>query len=78
MSYNRILLLLSLAAIPYTRSLDSITISDDCVRGAVIGAALGDALGRVTEFIDTTQKIKEKYGPLGVTSLKALRKMIGF
>jgi len=31
------------------------------VEGVVIGAALGDALGRVTEFIDTTVEIKKKY-----------------
>jgi ADP-ribosylglycohydrolase len=43
----------------------------DRVKGAVMGAALGDALGRVTEFIDTTDAIKEKYGKQGVTSFES-------
>ena len=42
----------------------------DRIEGAVLGAALGDALGRVTEFIETTEAITRKYGPKGVTSFK--------
>lgn len=43
------------------------------VKGAVIGAALGDALGRVTEFIDTIDAIKKKYGPSGVSSFESFK-----
>ena len=48
-------------------------VDKDSIKGAIIGAALGDALGRVTEFIDTTNKIHKKYGKLGVTSFKSFK-----
>ena len=37
--------------------------------GAVIGAAVGDALGHPTEFLSTTQ-LHAKYGPNGVTGFE--------
>lgn len=40
----------------------------DKIAGAIIISAVGDALGRVTEFIDTTFKIQQKYGAQGITS----------
>lgn len=42
----------------------------DQIEGAILGATLGDALGRVTEFIPDTQSITKKYGPQGITSFK--------
>jgi ADP-ribosylglycohydrolase len=36
------------------------------VRGCVIGAAIGDALGHPTEFLRSFDAIHEKYGPEGV------------
>ncbi|MBA3751322.1 ADP-ribosylglycohydrolase family protein [Candidatus Dependentiae bacterium] len=46
----------------------------DKIKGALFGAALGDALGRVTEFIDTTEEIQRKYGQKGVTSFNDFKK----
>src|SRR5262249_57246511 len=37
-------------------------------RGAVLGAAIGDAMGHPTEFIGSVAAIRERYGPEGVTS----------
>ena len=34
--------------------------------GAIIGASIGDALGRITEFIDTTESIRSNYGISGL------------
>lgn len=39
----------------------------DRIAGSFIGAAIGDALGRVTEFIFSVDAIKQKFGPEGVT-----------
>lgn len=36
---------------------------------AILNAALGDALGRITEFIDTTKKVCAQLGDSGITSL---------
>ena len=44
------------------------------IKGAVLGAALGDALGRVTEFMSTTDAIYKKYGSEGVTSFADFHK----
>lgn len=38
-------------------------------QAAIVNAAVGDALGRVTEFINITDKIHHKFGPQGVTKL---------
>lgn len=40
----------------------------DKAKGAVVVSAIGDALGRVTEFMYTTQEIQNLFGPLGLTS----------
>jgi ADP-ribosylglycohydrolase len=40
---------------------------------AVFNAAIGDALGRATEFIDTTNKIYQKFGPQGVVRLSQVK-----
>ena len=40
-------------------------------QGAVLGLAIGDALGRPTEFLGTLDEIREKFGPAGVTDLEA-------
>jgi len=37
------------------------------VLGCVLGAAIGDAMGHPTEFISSFEKIRERYGPKGVT-----------
>lgn len=42
--------------------------------GAVIGSAIGDALGRLTEFEDTMDKIQEKYGPQGLKSFNQFKR----
>ncbi len=71
MIHLRIALFLSLAFVPLCQSGST---DYDCIKGAIIGAALGDALGRVTEFIDTTKKIHAKYGPQGVTDFSSFKK----
>ncbi|MET0591303.1 MAG: ADP-ribosylglycohydrolase family protein [Polyangiaceae bacterium] len=39
----------------------------DRIVGAVLGAAIGDALGYPVEFIESIAQIRAKYGPQGVT-----------
>ena len=39
---------------------------DSRVRGAILGAAIGDAMGHPTEFIRSFEGIRRKYGPDGV------------
>lgn len=39
----------------------------DRVRGAVLGAAIGDALGHPTEFLGSFEEIRRRYPPAGVT-----------
>lgn len=51
----------------------SITVEDRC-KGAIMGAAIGDALGRVTEFCDTTSYIQQKYGSQGLASFNQFKK----
>ena len=63
MKFSYILLLLS----------SSLAATEDQVKGCILGAALGDALGRVTEFIDTTDKIYQRY-PKGVSSFNDFKK----
>jgi len=41
----------------------------DKAQAAILNAAVGDALGRVTEFVNSTQKIYQKFGFHGVTRL---------
>ena len=38
----------------------------DRVMGAVLGAAVGDALGHPTEFLNSMEAIRQKFGPRGV------------
>lgn len=47
--------------------------NQDKVAGAIIVSAVGDALGRVTEFIDSSIKIQQKYGSQGVVSFADLK-----
>jgi ADP-ribosylglycohydrolase len=60
-------ILLVVSAFAYQPNLTA-TVKDQ-IEGAVMGAALGDALGRVTEFLFTTDQIKKRY-PLGLKSFK--------
>ncbi len=78
----KILRSLALLLIPFSLSLLAATPSpsalkmhttEDAFKGAVMGAALGDALGRVTEFIESTEKIKKAYGSAGVTSFRSFK-----
>jgi len=39
--------------------------------GTILGLAIGDALGRPTEFLGTMEAIRERFGPEGVTDLVA-------
>lgn len=39
-------------------------------QAAIINAAVGDALGRITEFVDTTDKIHAQLGKNGITCMK--------
>jgi ADP-ribosylglycohydrolase len=39
----------------------------EAVAGAVLGGAVGDAMGHPTEFIGSVSAIKDRYGPAGVT-----------
>ncbi|UCF33587.1 MAG: ADP-ribosylglycohydrolase family protein [Phycisphaerales bacterium] len=43
----------------------------DRFQGAMVGLAVGDALGRPTEFITTLEAIHERFGPEGVTDFVA-------
>ncbi|MCA9563446.1 MAG: ADP-ribosylglycohydrolase family protein, partial [Myxococcales bacterium] len=45
--------------------------------GAVLGAAIGDALGHPTEFIRSFQAIWDRYGPSGVTGYELYREWEG-
>jgi len=40
------------------------------VQGAVLGAAIGDAMGHPTEFIGSFEQIYSRYGPAGVTKFE--------
>ncbi len=46
-------------------------------QGAVIGLAVGDALGRPTEFLISLDAIREKFGPDGVTDFEPDRHPAG-
>ena len=39
----------------------------DKIAGAILGAAIGDAMGHPTEFLSSFEAIRAKYGPDGVT-----------
>lgn len=56
---------LSNAASPLFQD-DSCGLLKDRIAGAFMGAAIGDALGRVTEFIPSVAEIKRKFGPDGI------------
>lgn len=43
---------------------------EDRFIGAIVGLAVGDALGRPTEFISTLDDLREKFGPEGVTDFE--------
>jgi ADP-ribosylglycohydrolase len=45
--------------------------------GAVLGAAIGDAMGHPTEFIGSFEAIRERYGPAGVTTFELWREQDG-
>ena len=47
------------------------------VHGAVLGAAIGDALGYPVEFIRSVAEIRERYGPDGVTGYVRYREEEG-
>ena len=49
----------------------------DRIAGAVLGAAIGDAMGHPTEFITTVAEIRRKYGPQGVTKFELFRAIDG-
>jgi len=40
------------------------------IEGAVLGAAIGDAMGHPTEFIKSFEGIFNKYGPQGITGFE--------
>ena len=40
-------------------------------QATILGLAIGDALGRPTEFIDNLADLREKFGPVGVTDFEA-------
>jgi len=42
----------------------------DRIAGAVLGAAIGDAMGHPVEFIESVAKIRAKYGAQGVTKFE--------
>lgn len=45
--------------------------------GAVLGAAIGDAMGHPTEFIDSFDAIRERFGAAGVTGYELYRERDG-
>jgi ADP-ribosylglycohydrolase len=49
----------------------------DKILGAVLGAAIGDALGYPVEFIRSAQEIRDRYGPDGVTGYVRYRQEEG-
>ncbi len=46
---------------------------EDRIGGALLGSVLGDALGRVTEPLETAEHITQKYGKEGLTSLTQIK-----
>ncbi len=46
---------------------DSCGLLKDRIAGVFLGAAIGDALGRLTEFIPSVAEIHKKFGPDGIT-----------
>lgn len=67
------LLVLSCMALP-VQLLQARSIESDRINGVILGAALGDALGRVTMPLDTTHDMKMIYGKGGVTSIDKFTK----
>src|SRR5690606_7075795 len=45
--------------------------------GAVLGGAIGDAMGHPTEFIGSFEAIRARYGPAGVTGFELWREAAG-
>ncbi len=46
-------------------------------QGCMLGLAVGDALGRPTEFLHSMEQIRQEFGPAGVTDLKSDRHPAG-
>ncbi len=49
----------------------------DKFAGTIIGLAIGDAMGRPTEFLSSIEKIRDTFGPDGVTDFEADRHPAG-
>ncbi len=66
-------------ATPIAPELDAIARSPRRSRlaGAVLGGAIGDAMGHPTEFIRSFDAIRERYGPDGVTGYELWRERDG-
>lgn len=66
------LLIVSLISfMPFARALD--IRQQDKMRGCILGAALGDALGAPVEFIKSLQEIKKQYPPDGIQGIQSLK-----
>ena len=72
--FNRYSVVLLFSMAVHVQILQAGSIEADRISGVILGAALGDALGRVTMPLDTTKDKKMIYGNGGVTSVDIFMK----
>jgi hypothetical protein len=58
---------------PALEVLPSLDARQNAFAGAVLGAAIGDAMGHPVEFLDSVEKIRAKYGAQGVMKFELYR-----
>ncbi|MBL8953610.1 MAG: ADP-ribosylglycohydrolase family protein [Myxococcaceae bacterium] len=56
--------------LPAADVLPTLTPRQDAFAGVVLGAAIGDAMGHPTEFLDSVEEIRAKYGAEGVSKFE--------
>ena len=67
-----VLFLISAGMYAEPASVADTTAIHDRIKGALVGSALADALGRITEPLSTAEQIKHVYGSSGVTSVRQM------
>lgn len=74
MTFQKIILsLVIFCTLSFSSYGTEIALTNKKIRHSLFASAIGDALGRVTEFISTTEDIFKKY-PQGVTSFNSFTK----